>query len=170
MYSSFAKKLYEANDSQLSSDIIKDLVGKLRTKVPSQDEFRIAFREVIYTNSNSKQKNLVRYILRKFSEYYSYKYPVDFDDLSVEHLYPQSKISGEWPEEVVGCLGNLVFLDQKTNEKLSSKSFEKKKEVIISDGYSWPKFVMDSEDWTQNEIIKHAEEMAGNAYNNIWKI
>lgn len=170
MYSSFAKKLYEANDSQASSDIIKDLVGKLRTKIPSSDEFRIAFREVIYTNSNSKQKNLVRYILRKFSEYYSYKYPVDFDELSVEHLYPQSKISKEWPEEVVGCLGNLIFMDQKMNEKLSSKSFERKKEIIVSDGYALPKFVANSEDWTQKEIMEHAKEMAKTAYSDIWKI
>ncbi|TVP68442.1 MAG: DUF262 domain-containing protein [Leptolyngbya sp. LCM1.Bin17] len=169
MYSSFAKKLYEANNSQMSADIIKELIVKLKTKTPSLDEFKVAFKEIVFTNSNSKQKNLVRYILRKFSEYYSYNYPVDFEDLSIEHIYPQSSINNEWPEEIVGCLGNLIFLDQKTNEKLASKSFETKKKIIISCGCSIPKFVMDSREWTQENIVKHSETMAEAAYNKIWR-
>lgn len=105
MYSSFAKKLFESEDSQAAAIEIQQFVDKLRSKLPSLEEFKVAFKEVTYTNSNSKQKNLVRYILRGFSGYYSYKYPVDFDDLTIEHIHPQSKIDNEWSENIVGCLG-----------------------------------------------------------------
>jgi uncharacterized protein with ParB-like and HNH nuclease domain len=73
MYTSFAKKLYEASGSQESADLIREFVQKLRDRRPSLEEFKVAFKEVVYTNSNSKQKNLVRYILRNFSRHYEYK-------------------------------------------------------------------------------------------------
>lgn len=59
MYSSFAKKLFESDDSQAAAIEIQQFVDKLRSKLPSLEEFKVAFKEVTYTNSNSKQKNLV---------------------------------------------------------------------------------------------------------------
>jgi uncharacterized protein with ParB-like and HNH nuclease domain len=171
MYSSFAKKLFESQDSQKASDEIADFKEKLRKKLPSLDEFKVAFKEVIYTNSNSKQKNLVRYILRNFSEYHSYKSPVDFDDLTIEHLQPQSKIdNNEWTEQVVGSLGNLLFLDQKMNGELDSKSFQRKKTVLDQAGYDVPEFIYKSENWTPAKVTEHTNLMAVLAYSKVWKI
>lgn len=171
MYSSFAIKLFNAKDSNESAKLISDFTSKLREKRPSLEEFKVAFREVQYTNTNSKYKNLVRYILEKFSIHHSYKYPVDFDDLTIEHIHPQAKIGkGEWDEESVGCIGNLIFLDQKMNGKLDQKSFEEKKQILIDNGYSLPEFVKNSEDWTPESVYENSEKMAEIAYNKIWKI
>ncbi|MDN3639478.1 DUF262 domain-containing HNH endonuclease family protein [Simiduia curdlanivorans] len=171
MYSSFAIKLFNCSESQAASDLISEFVTKLRDKRPSIDEFKVAFREVVYTNKNSKQKNLVRYILEKFSLHYSYKYPVDFDDLTIEHLCPQEKIGqGEWLESSVGCLGNLFFLDQKMNGELDAKSFADKKKILRERGYSLSEFVANSNSWTPDLILKHADKMAEVAYSEIWKI
>lgn len=171
MYSSFAIRLFNCNDSQSASDQISEFVSKLREKRPSIDEFKVAFKEVIYTNTNSKQKNLVRYILEKFSLYYSYKYPVDFDELTIEHLCPQEKIGQDgWKEESVGCLGNLMFLDQKINGELDTKNFADKKRILVEKGYSLSEFVTKVKDWTPDLIFEHADEMAEVAYNDIWKI
>ena len=171
MYSSFAKKLFEATDSQTAADEITEFVNKLRTKLPSLDEFTVAFREVVYTNSNSKQKNLVRYILRNFSEYYSYKYQDDFDDLTIEHLYPQSKIDDDkWTEKVVGCLGNLIYLEQEMNGKVDSKKFFDKKDALLKADCALPDFIKKSQKWEPSDVKKHTELMAETAYNEIWKI
>lgn len=171
MYSSFAIRLFNCSDSQAASDLISEFVTKLRDKRPSIDEFKVAFREVIYTNTNSKQKNLVRYILEKFSLHYSYKYPVDFDELTIEHLCPQEKIDqDDWKESSVGCLGNLIFLDQKMNGELDSKSFADKKRILGERGYSLSEFVTNSNDWTPDLVFEHADRMAEVAYNEIWKI
>jgi len=171
MYSSFAIRLFNCSDSQSAAELISEFVNKLRDKRPSFDEFKVAFREVIYTNSNSKQKNLVRYILEKFSLYYSYKYPVDFDELTIEHLCPQDKIGqDDWKESSVGCLGNLIFLDQKMNGELDTKSFTDKKRILGDRGYSLSEFVTKSNDWTPDIVFEHADRMAEVAYNEIWKI
>jgi hypothetical protein len=171
MYSAFAKKLYEAPDSNKASIEIDTLIGKLKTKRPSLDEFKVAFKEVIYTNSNSKQKNLVRYVLRKFAEHHQCKYPVDFDDLTIEHLCPQSEIGKNgWSEEIVGCIGNLIFLDEKMNGKLDTKCFLDKKTVLLDDGYILPAFIHGTEVWSPETVTAHTEDMAETAYNEIWII
>lgn len=170
MYSSFAIKLYEAHGTHEAPRIIREFVAKLSSKRPSLDEFTVAFREVVYTNSNSKQKNLVRYILKKFSIHHNYKYPVDFDDLTIEHLHPQSKSGDGWDENKVGCLGNLIFIDQEMNGKLGTKEFADKKACLIDSGYSLPAFIINEEEWTPSNAIAHSDEMAKTAYDEIWKI
>lgn len=170
MYSAFAQKLYEAKTPQIASDEISKLTEKLRERVPSFDEFIVAFKEVNFTNTNSKQKNLIKYILRKFSEHYKYKFPVDFDELTIEHLHPQSKIHGQWTTEVVGSLGNLIFLDGATNVEIDRRSFDEKRTLLLNSGCALPAYVSDAKAWTAEEITKHTEEMAQVAYNEIWKI
>lgn len=170
MYSSFAQRLFASSNSQDAASEIDTLKGKLRERVPSLDEFKVAFKEVYYTNSNSKPKNLVRYVLRKFSEHYGFKYPVDFDDLTVEHLYPQSKIDKKWPAEIVGSFGNLIFLDGKMNEKLGNKSHGEKIKALKQEGYSLPSVMKESDEWTPDIVVKHTEEMAKVAHEEIWKI
>ena len=171
MYSSFAIKLFESKDSQEASNLIQEFVAKLRDKRPSLEEFKVAFKEVVYTNSNSKQKNLVRYILEKFSLHYSYKYPVDFDELTIEHLSPQKNIDQDgWTESSIGCLGNLIFLDQKVNGEIDTKGFLEKKFILIEKGYSLPEFISNANEWNPECVYKHAEEMAEIAYSEIWRI
>jgi len=135
MYSSFAQKLFASENSQQAAVAIKNLKVKLQARVPSFDEFIVAFREINYTNVNSKQKNLVRYILRKFSEYEKLGFNVDFDELTVEHIHPQSKIDTMWTNEVVGSIGNLMCLDSVTNTKLNTKDFSKKKIYLDTQNY-----------------------------------
>jgi hypothetical protein len=170
MYSSFAQRLFSSSNPQDAAGEIDRLKGKLRERVPSLDEFKVAFKEVYYTNSNSKPKNLVRYVLRKFSEHYAFKYPVDFDDLTVEHLYPQSKIDDKWPAEIVGGFGNLIFLDGKMNEKLGTKSHQEKIKALKEEGYSLPSMMKQSDEWTPDLVVKHTEEMAKVAQTEIWRI
>lgn len=170
MYSSFARKIFEANNAQDASNEINTLVTKLRTRRPSLEEFKVAFNEIYYTNSRSKQKNLVRYILRKISEYHSYKYPVDFDDLTIEHLQPQSSIDEKWSEETIGKLGNLIFIDQEMNGKLGTKGFTEKISMLKSDKYTLPEFLSDKTDWSPSDVDAHTDALADDAYNNIWKI
>lgn len=171
MYSSFAQRLFESSDSNLAGMEINNFIKKLTQKLPSTDEFKVAFREVVLTNSNSKQKKLVSYILRKFSEYHSYKYPVDFDDLTIEHIQPQSEINNDdWTENIIGSMGNLILIDQKMNGQLDSKAFQSKKEILQKEGYDLPSFLAESNEWTPEKIIQHTESMADLAYNEIWKI
>jgi len=169
MYSSFGRKIFEAKDSQSVADEIKVLTAKLRERKPSLDEFKVAFQEISYTNKNSKQKSLVRYILQKFSEHNSYKFPVDFDDLTIEHIAPQAMIGkNDWSEFDVGRIGNLIFLDEGMNGKLDKKEFKDKKTILKKNKYSVPDYVLEVNKWRPKDIIEHTRIMAEMAYNQIW--
>lgn len=170
MYSSFARRLFACTTSNDAAIEINALKRKLRDRVPSMDEFTVAFRDVIYTNSNSKQKNLVRYILRKISEFNNTKSSQDYDDLTIEHIHPQSKIDDNWPENIVGCLGNLMFLDQEMNELLSEKNFGDKRDLLISKDYSIPEEMTSALDWTVALVKKRNDSLAVIAHSKIWKI
>lgn len=171
MYSSFARKLFEASGPQQASQEIAELVEKLRNRRPSQDEFRVAFKEITYTNSNSKQKNLVRYILRSFAELYGYKYPVDFDDLTIEHIFPQKDIgAGGWSEHNVGQLANLMFLDQKMNGKVGTLEYSHKIKMLQKENYVIPNDMLKIKKWNVAAMMEVNEKLADVAYTKIWNI
>ena len=171
MYSAFARRLYASKSPQTASLEIDGLIGKLRDRTPSFDEFLIGFREIGFTNVNSKQKSLVRYILRNFSVHHAYKTPVDFDDLTIEHISPQSNIGKDsWNDRNIGQLGNLIFIDQKMNQLLDKKPFKEKKKLLESEGYDMSQFMRDSIQWTPAEVSEHTEQMAKVGYDEIWKV
>lgn len=169
MYSSFAQKLHKSNNSNDASLVINSLAMKLRERVPSNSEFTAAFCEISYTNSNSKQKALVQYILREFSLHYKYSYPGVFDELTIEHLHPQSKSSGSWSEQEIGSLGNLLLVDTNLNTKLDSKRFLEKLEILAGTK-QLPAFIAGRKSWTSKTVASHTLHMAEVAYNNIWSI
>lgn len=169
MYSSFARKLFECECSQTASDEIAALIEKLRSRKPSIDEFKVAFRELSFTNSNSKQKNLVRYVLRGVSEYCSYKYPVDFDELTIEHLHPQSAMNEGWDERSVGRIGNLMLLDQKVNGKLDTKPIVEKIKFLEQSGYTVPAELIGLKAWGPDEALVRTDIIAEMVYKNIWR-
>lgn len=171
MYSSFGRKLFESKNSQEAATEIGELVEKLRNRRPSLDEFKVAFKEVSYTSVNSKQKNLVKYILRKVSEHYGYKYPVDFDDLTIEHIHPQTHAKADgWTEHNVGQLGNLILLDQKMNGELAAKPFNDKVRILIAKGYTLPAHLLAVQEWDVESVVLGTEQMAEVAYRQIWDI
>lgn len=170
MYSSFAQRLFSCSSPQAASTEISSLIRKLQDRIPAFDEFKHGFSTLVFTNSNSKQKNLVRYILRRFSLYHEYKTPVDYDELTIEHIYPQSQINELWPESLVGSIGNLVLLDEKTNGKLGSKDFNAKMKHLSDCGYTLPCALTRANSWTPDEVKNHTFEMAETAYHHIWKI
>lgn len=171
MYSAFAQKLFTAQNAMQASDEIASLVDKLRGKRPSLGTFKAAFKEIYLTNSNSKQKNLVRYILRGFSEHYEYKFSVDYDELTIEHVHPQSEIGVDgWKETNVGQLGNLLFIDQKMNGLLDTKSFNEKMKLMNLNNYKIPEMMINRDEWSAKDVESHTDNMAEVAYNKIWSI
>lgn len=171
MYSAFARKLYSAPDSNQASIEIGDFVQKLRERRPSTDEFLVGFRDVKFTNSMTKQKSLVRYILRKFAERDEFKFAVDWDELTIEHFAPQAMIDKNgWNEESIGQLGNLFLIDQKRNSELADKPFESKKDILTRNGNSFPSTLAGSDEWSPESVREHTDQMASIAYESIWKI
>ena len=171
MYASLGRRLFEAKNTQSAVAVINELKTKLRGRIPGLDEVKALFPAIIFTDTQTKQRNLVRYILAGFQAHAVTAVTIDFDGMTIEHLVPQSQIgSGAITKEIVGQIGNLILVPGKLNEKLANKSFKEKKKILVGEGVSLPSEFATLNDLTPLEIEKRTANLSELAYKKIWKI
>lgn len=171
MYAALGRRLFSAKDSQEAADIIKDLKDKLSDRIPSESEFVALFPELLYTNTLSKQRALVKYVLVKIAKYDQLALPGNWDDLTIEHVIPQANIDdGTYGEEIVGQMGNLLLVPSALNEKLKDKPFSEKKKILIDAKYPLPDEMTQAADWTPELVEKRTESLALEAFQKVWRI
>jgi len=171
MYASLARRLYESNDVHEALRIIKELKKKLRDRIPSLEEVKALFPEIIFTDNITKQRGLVRYILARFDGQLSSAVPVDYEAMTIEHLASQSLIgTSGFTEDIVGQVGNLILVSGDLNQKLRNKMFSEKKQILQAANFPLPRDIAAASDWSPQNIISRTESMAVESYNELWKI
>ncbi|UWQ36905.1 DUF262 domain-containing HNH endonuclease family protein [Leisingera aquaemixtae] len=170
MYSSFGRKLFDCKNSQDAANEIQDLISKLRERVPTATEFDAGFEKILYTKANTSQRALVRYILQKTFSYEGMTAIGESGDLTIEHLYPQAKISGEFTAGVVGQVGNLILVDPKTNDQLGIKPFEEKRKILIDKGYKLPQEFLDADVLSPELIKENTLRISELARTQVWRV
>ncbi|SDW15727.1 DUF262 domain-containing protein [Litoreibacter albidus] len=170
MYSSFGRSIFETTDSSGAAQAIAELVGKLRDREVPDIEFDAGFQQVIYTSKHSSQKALVQYILKKVAIHEGQPFRGDTEDLTIEHLLPQSSSKNDEDHETIGQIGNLVLVDSKTNEKLSTNDFKEKKLILKEHGYKLPEILENAEALTPEVILANTKRISELARTIIWKI
>jgi uncharacterized protein DUF262/uncharacterized protein DUF1524 len=171
MYASLARRLFEAGDVDGALTVIAELKQKLRDRIPSRDEVRAVFPEIVYTERTTKQRSLVRYILGALDYQKRSGTVVDYEQMTIEHLVPQSQIGqGDFEEGIVGQLGNLILVSQDMNSRLNDKSFQEKKRILKGAGFPLSQDIADAEQWADAEIRTRTDTIAAQAYDKIWKI
>lgn len=171
MYAALARRFWEAVDTQAAVVIIKDLKTKLRDRVPSREEVAVLFPKIIYTDTVTKQRALVKYILCSFHKRHSHAVTVDYDHMTIEHLVPQSLIGSDgYDDLIIGQLGNLILVPEKLNAKLKNKAFKEKRKILVDAGVVLPQEIKKADHWTPKEISARTEGMVKVAYETIWKI
>lgn len=89
---------------------------------------------------------------------------LDFSNLSIEHLMPQT-ITSEWYEELhiskeeyetqLNRLGNLTLATHSDNSKMSNNPYDYKKEILSKSGHiNMNKEILEIEKWNIEEIDK----------------
>ncbi len=170
MYAALGRRLFEAKDTQDAVKILQELKQKLRDRVPSLEEFRALFPDIVYTDNITKQKKLVKYILIGLDRQQLSAVAVDYDQMTIEHLAPQSLIGQQGHgDDVIGQLGNLLLVSEELNGKLENKTFKDKKKILVDNGYKLPKLVEQATAWNVKEIKERTDAMAEEAYNTVWK-
>lgn len=171
MYASLGRRLFEATSMDAALNVLKELKQKLRDRVPLVGEVEVLFPGIVYTDSQTKQRALVKYILSRFHQSTSPGTIADYDNMTIEHLVPQQQIGqGEFSEQIVGQLGNLILVSSETNTKLQSKPFQEKKKILKAAGLNLPTEIAGAESWTPVQIMAQTAAMALQAYNKLWKI
>jgi hypothetical protein len=170
MFVSAAIQLNSAPNSQAKSEILKDLVNKLKNRIPQEEVFKANFREIIYTDSNTKQKAIVRYILSNLDSFFRNNATLDYSTMTIEHLYPQNPIKDSLPEEIIGQIGNLIFVTAETNGKLANKAFDEKIKILKEENYPMDDILLASKTWAEDSIRLRTDHLVEKAYREIWKI
>lgn len=170
MYATHAIELSKARSPDKKLETLEKLKGELKRRLPSYAEFEANFMEVFYTDDQTKQKRLVQYLMAKIDAQNANGIPVDYEQMTFEHLSSQKPKDGSNPSEYVGTIGNLLLVNSKINQKLSNKPFQKKKEILARSKVTLDEIIVNSDQWGDDEIQARSKFLAKKAYEEIWKL
>ncbi|MDT3405011.1 hypothetical protein QE417_004083 [Mucilaginibacter terrae] len=172
MYSTFARELYNAKDDSEKLNAIRELKGRMREKLPTYDEFLASFRTLKFTNNYTRQKRILQYTLGKIDRHFnSSGVVINYEQMTLEHIAAQS-ISHKPAnyDEYVGTIGNLIFIDQKTNNDLANRDFAEKIKTLIKSSVFVDDTLKSSLIWEQEQINQRTEDLAKLAFTKVFKI
>ena len=170
MYSSLGRQVFAADDGAEVAQAIADLLVKLREREVASSEFDASFGQIVYTRLHSSQKSLVQYILRNVASYEKQPSIGESEDLTIEHLLPQSKSKDGKLDAIVGQIGNLILIDQETNNQLSNNDFKHKREILVDRGYKLPDILLNADDISPEIIAANTQRISELARDEIWKV
>lgn len=114
-------------------------------------------------------------ILESIEECFNHKEAVPFDDLSIEHVMPQTL--SDWWQNHLGAdwdmihelhlhnIGNLTLTAY--NAELSNSDFDSKKQYYSNSHLELNKYFAEVQQWNKDEIEKRSEHLADIALN-VW--
>ena len=170
MYARHASEIANLSSSQDITNEIGQLIGKLKLKVPSYDEFVAEFRGLGASEKLTRQKPLVQYVLHKLSESRVGK-AYEKERMTIEHLASQSGKGHMMEEEIVAEIGNLAWVSHKTQEKLGTKKIEMKIRILKREG-DWVDEALKNHkgEWDKKAIRARTDNLASLAYKKVWRI
>ncbi|MGQ0793874.1 MAG: DUF262 domain-containing protein [Deltaproteobacteria bacterium] len=141
---------------------------------PKDNEFYIRFRETKFYGGGDRQIK-TKLILESIEESFAHKEVVPFDNLTVEHVMPQTlsewwqkELGDEWEEThdlFLHTIGNLSLTAY--NTELSNDDYPTKKKTLNESHLELNKYFSSLPNWTRNEIEQRAEVLAKKALE-IW--
>lgn len=168
-YSKIAIQLSNAKNNSEAQSALHGLKKFLRQKFPSSGEFIEKFKELEYLSNKSKHKTAIRYGLSILTPKNENALPVDFDNLTIEHLMPQSLIKTGFNEHLIGNIGNLLLIDGKTNsDQLKNKSAEEKIHILRNKNFPLNQNFIHEMSWGENDIKRRAEQIASAIFEKIY--
>lgn len=145
---------------------------KVSQRFPNNEEFENALINKEIYRLQSKNRN---FLLESLENYKS-AYPVNLDELTIEHIMPQaltkewkSKLGDNWQEvhnKYLHTLGNLSLTAK--NPELSNNSFEDKQQIDFKTSKLKLNLKLDGlTTWTEEKIVERAKELIKEA-KHIW--
>jgi uncharacterized protein with ParB-like and HNH nuclease domain len=172
MYASYARRLVQATTLQEKSKVLDELKDKLRAKLPGYAEFEAEFLQIRYTDSFTKQKKLVQYVLAKIDRNKrAAGLQLDYEQMTIEHLAAQNAAPADKVSDVCcGQIGNLLLVDQDLNGKLANNAPLVKRNMIQTSGIWLDSVLKDATSWGEQDIENRTKSLASLAYNEVWRL
>jgi hypothetical protein len=170
MYAAAAQDLTRASSPQQRADAIKTFREKLKARVPVYAEFEAGIGQLEYLSTNTKQKALVQYLLQRLDHELRKGPPVDYTKMTIEHIAPENPASDALVIDGTGRLGNLLLLDEASNDKVANKPFTEKKKLYEIAAVPLDSTLADAENWTATKIDARTKALAQIAYNKVFHV
>ncbi|MFZ2650140.1 MAG: DUF262 domain-containing protein [Burkholderiaceae bacterium] len=171
MYAAAAQELTHATSPQKRADAIKTFRQKLKSRVPSYLDFEASVSQLEYLSSNTKQKGLIQYLLQRIDQHQRQGTPVDYSKMTIEHIAPENPPPGTTAVVGAGLLGNLLLLDEGTNNKVGNKLFAVKKEHYKAAATPLdPVLAGASTNWSAIEIKARTKALAELSYEKVFRV
>ncbi len=168
MYALHARELLRASDSNARGRVLAGLKKKLKDKLPPYEEFESNFLNFSFTNTYTKQKKLIQYVLGRLDRGEGSGVAVDYEQMTIEHIAAQS---GDTDESAVGSIGNLLLCESSFNgAQLKAKPFVDKKAILKKSKVTLDASLRGATKWTETEISSRSRAMAERAYTTTWKM
>lgn len=137
---------------------------------PKDNEFFLRFKETKFYGGGDRQIK-TKLILETLEESYNHKEEVPFDNLTIEHIMPQTlsewwqkQLGADWEEThdlFLHTIGNLTLTAY--NTELSNDNFPTKKETYADSHLELNKHFAPLTSWTRTQIEQRAELLAKQA-------
>jgi Protein of unknown function (DUF1524) len=172
MYASWAQRLHNAKSAAERQKVLAEIRKNLKARLPSEEDFIAGFKALRYSDEFTRQKRLVRYILGRIEDRHPGGVAVDHEKMTIEHVASQRPISGAAAvsAESVAMLGNLLLADERLQQQLANKPFERKREILKKSKIGEAKEIAARTVWGKAEIARRTEELARLAYREVWAL
>lgn len=168
IYSEHAIRLTKSNNVDEVQSVLSSLFRSLSKKLPSYEEFHVNFIESNYISNKTRSKNIIKYALSKQLGEAINCLNIDHDFLTLEHYISESELKNGGKESVVGSIGNLLLIDDKTNSSILNNLDVKRKYKILSELiYPLEKTFIAEADWDEAKVKERTEKIAHVLYNSV---
>jgi hypothetical protein len=163
MYAAAARDLTNEGDTQKRAKLLQDFIAKLKARRPEEDAFVTGFIELRYSNAETRNRGLVRYILERLDMQVRKDAAIDYSKMTIEHIGPQNP-DGAAPLARYAEIGNLVLVSDDLNGKLKNKGFAEKKAIMNEAKLPLDEIVATAADWNDAVIDQRTEAIAKVVY------
>lgn len=161
MYAAAARDLSNVSDEQGRAKLLQDFRGKLKSRLPEEVAFAAGFSQLHYSQSDTRDRPLIRYILQKIDAHLRKDSTVDYSKMTIEHIAAQKPPTGGTPVTRFSEIGNLVFVSEGLNgEKLKNKRFAEKKKIMTDAGVPLDQSISQATNWGDIEIKARTAALA----------
>ena len=171
-YASAARNLLAASNQEEKLAVLRGLKTRLKEKLPGYQEFEAGFVEIRYSDAHTKNRRLVRYILRRLDSFFNTSgVALNYELMTVEHVAPQNPRPGSSVKlPHVSLLGNLILVDNSLNRSLANNDFAQKQKDLLKSRVWVDDMIRDAERWSEADIEARTKYLADLAYNRVWTI
>lgn len=165
-YSKLAIQLHKAQSEAEIQSTLNQLSVSLKNKLPEENEFLVNFSALSYLSNKTRDKAFIRYSLEKLLNDTPSALTIDKDNLTLEHIIPEKEIKLGGNEKIIGSIGNLILVDQKTNaEDLAAKQPDQKLKILSAKNFPFAKFLIDpSLRFLESSVILRTQELGKKIY------